>query len=372
MQMKLKEVPNALVLAYAAGVNTYLWGKPGIGKTETVMLFVGKMKQKIEDFKVWFFYGPSMGPTDIQASMPEVETHTLQVYNNGALPNAYTHPDAKGVVFIGEAANTDPMTFKLLQKYVNGEDMNGVLRKPDGVRIICDGNRLQDKSGVQQQGRAMMNRFQHLDVYTDAHDNTEFAKRNSWHPTVQQFFKDQPDMIDNYEDVFEVASGTSSGVKQRNEDRSNMAEEGKRGIWASMRGWKRICDLETAADSMGIDIPPQVIIGSVGSGVGRQYLATRSFMGKLASVDDICNDPDNVVIPTKLDELYAQCVVLAVKCNQKQLPAVAKFSKRLTGDMVVLLIQRMMTRKGDFALIGTPEYAAWMADKQLSELYMAK
>lgn len=370
MQMKLKEVPNLLLLSYAAKANTWLWGKPGIGKTETIMSFVDRMREKVEDFGVWFFYGPTMGPTDIQAAMPDMASKTLMLYNNASLPNAHTDPDKKGVLFIGEAANTDPTTFKLLQKYVNGEDMNGVLRKPEGVLVVCDGNRLQDKSGVQQQGRAMMNRFQHVDVYTDAKDNTEYAERMNWFPTVQVFFKDHPELIDTYERVFEAQVASAKG-----EEIKVMAEEGKRGIWASMRGWKRVHDMEIAAQGFGVDIPVQAVIGCVGSGPGREYMATRSFMTKLASVEEICANPKKAPVPEKIDELYAQTLVLALKCTTEQLPAVHTYSERLPGDMVAMLVRRMLIRTKndpDFKLASSKAYIAWMNDKNLSDLYMAK
>lgn len=373
MQMKLRDVPNMLLRAYQAKNNVWLWGKPGIGKTDTVELFVQKMQTRIEGFQKRYFYGPTMSPTDIQAAMPDVDSRTMLVYNNAALPNWYTEPDGEGVVFFGEVGNTDPSTLKLLQKYSNGEDMNGVLRKPPGYMVLCDGNRLQDKSGVQQQGRAFMNRYQHIDVYTDAKDNTEYADKHGWHPTVQQFFREHPDQIDNYEDVFEAGN-----QRRSKEEITIMAEEGKRGIWACMRGWNRIHRLEEACEALTTQLMPQEIIGSVGTGVGQQYLAVRAFMGKLASVDDICANPKTAVVPTKVDELYAQCVILALKCDQKQVTGVHTYSKRLPNDMTAMIIRRMVQRQqqnndnDNFKIVGTKEYIAWMSDKQLSDLYMAK
>jgi hypothetical protein len=374
MQMKLKETPNALLRAYMAKSNVWLWGQPGIGKSDTVGVFVEKMKSRIEGFGLYPFYGPTTAPTDVIVGMPNTKTKRLDFFCNSALPNAYEDPNACGVVWFGEAGNTDPATFKLFQKYVNNEDMNGVLRKPKGVIVIADGNRLQDKSGVQQQGRAMMNRFLHLHVYTDASDNTEYAEKHAFHPTIQHFFKYHPTMIDNYSDVFEPNRPQGRAA----EDIALATEEGKMGIWACMRGWNRVSDLEYAAESLSTEVSPQEIFGCVGTAVGREYLATRALMGKLKSVDEICRDPEGVDVPSKMDELYGQCLILAMRCTKSQLPAVHKYGDRLPKDMVATMIRRMVVRQqkagneDDFAVVGTKTYIKWMEDKQLSDLYMAK
>lgn len=368
MALRLKETTNVIVRAYSAKANLLMLGKPGIGKTHTIESFAEKMRERIEGFKVWHFYGPTMSPMDIQAAMPDTATGTLKMYSNACLPNAYTDPDAAGVVFIGEMLNTDPTTLKLLQKYVNGEDMNGVLKKPTNVMVIADSNRLEDKAGVMQQFRALLNRFLTLDVYTEAEDNTEYAAKHDWHHLVQAFFRENPHLIDNYEEVFSTTV-SKNGRAERNE--GDQAEEGKRGVWACMRGWERVSELEYAASELGSDITLDEISGSVGKAPAIKYHAFKQMVGRLATIEEVLANPDKVKIPEKIDELYALSMVVALKCKDEHLPAVHTFAKRIQPDMQVFILRTLMLRK-NFTLVGTETYKKWILDPQINKLINAR
>lgn len=367
--LKLKELPPVLVRNYLAGVNTFVRGKPAMGKTQTIGAFVEQMKTRIPEFQCWQFYAPTMSPMDIQASAPNYETHLLELFNNGALPNAYTHPAAKGVVFLGELPNADQATAKLLQKYVNGEDMSGVLRKPEGVHVIADGNRIEDKSGVVQQGRAFMSRFEQLEAYTDATDNTEYAAKHGWHPAVQLFFKDNPALIDNYDEVFE----TSAAVRQRNAQAKQhngadtQSEEGKQGIWANMRAWERVSRKEYVADELGCTLTLAEVAGNVGTGPAVQYDAHKKVLAQLPAFDLVMANPDKAPMPKKLDEVYQMAVVIALKCTEAQLPAVKVYASRMPLEMQVVVLRTMTQRKG-FNLVGSSTYMEWVGNPELCAL----
>lgn len=369
MASRLKEVPSILVRNYMAGVNTFLRGKPALGKTATINVFVERMQTKVAGFRCWQFYAPTMSPMDIQASAPDYDKGTLRLFNNDALPNAYTDPDAKGIVFFGELPNTDPATAKLLQKYVNGEDMSGVLRKPAGVVVVADGNRIEDKSGVQQQGRAFLSRFEQINVYSEAQDNIDYAAKAGWHPYVQTYFKDHPAEIDNYDEVFE----TSEAARQRSQaarsqnGASQMSEEGKLGIWANMRSWERVSKKEFAADELGSPITLSELEGSLGCGVATSYSAHKSMLLSLTSFADIMADPKKAPIPTAMDEQYALATIVAFKCQPEQMDQVKTFAQRMPLELQAVVLRSLVLRKG-FNLAATKAYVAWIADPALTGL----
>lgn len=365
MATKLNELTPILVRNSIAGVNTFLRGKPGIGKTVTIMAFAEKMREKVPGFQLWTFYAPTMSPMDIQASAPDYDKGTLRLFNNEALPNAYTNPDAKGVVFFGELPNTDPATAKLLQKYINGEDMSGTLRKPDGVVVIADGNRIEDKSGVQQQGRAFLNRFEQLEVYTDAQDNLNYAIKQGWHPYVLTFFRDNPAAIDNYDDVFQTSS--SAANKSPNRDDSRLAEEGKLGVWANMRAWERISKKEFAAEELGSPLTLGELLGNLGSGVATAYNTHKTMLLSLTSFEDIMADPAGAPIPEAIDEQYALSMLVAMRCTIEQLGQVKTFAQRMTLELQAALLRHISVRKG-MNLRESPVYIQWLSDPQLVSL----
>lgn len=373
MAIKLKEVSKVLARSYIAGTNTFLRGKPALGKTQTIEAFAEGMKKRIPDFKFWCFYAPTMSPMDIQASAPDPETGLLRLYNNAALPNAYTTPDAKGVIFFGELPNADPATAKLLQKYVNGEDMSGVLRKPAGVVVVADGNRIEDKSGVQQQGRALLSRFEHHDVYVEAQDQIEYAARNGWHPSVQTFFNEHAAQIDNYDEVFETTESARSRDKGTKgaAGKDKMSEEGKAGIWANMRSWERIHKKEGAADELNSPLTLSELIGNLGTGVAAQYETHKRMLSSLTSFEDIMADPTNAPISNKIDEQYALCMIVAMKCKPEQMKQVREFGVRMPTELQALILRSLVLRKG-FNPAGSAEYGKWLVDKKLVDMLQGK
>ena len=376
MKLHMREVPKQIALSYTAHSNLLILSQPGIGKTDTINAAAETMKKRIEGFKLIHIDVPSMSPTDIGATMPNRETMLLEFFCNAMLPNAYTDSGWTGIINFGEVLNTDNTTLKLLQKYVNGEDINGRLKKPTGAVVIADSNRIIDKSGVMQQSRAFMNRFEQIEVFTDPKGNIEYAEQKDFHPKVQDFFKNWPALIDNYESVFIDIPNSGFGKTKANDDQLVAAEEGKRGLWACMRGWKRISDLEYACDEWKEELLPQRAIGNVGTAIGMQYMTHRSMFGKIAGVDEIVKDPKHVAVPDKLDELYAQLVLLAMLVDIKFMKQVDVYLGRVPQDLKAMCINRMLTRsrkhKATFNLTPTKEFQAWMSDPSFSDLLMAR
>lgn len=364
MATQLKDMSLVMVRSYLAKSNLLMLGQPGIGKTCSIEGFAEKMRERVPDFKVWHFYGPTMSPMDIQASMPDNATQTLKVYSNACLPNAYTDPDVKGVVFVGEMLNTDPTTLKLLQKYVNGEDMNGCLKKPAGVMVVADSNRLEDKAGVVQQFRALLNRFLTMEVYTNADSNIEYAAKHSWHPLVQAFFREHPHLTDNYAKVF-------SAEARKDAKNEEMAEEGKRGIWACMRGWNRISDLEYAGEELGVPPLLEEITGSVGTGPGMAYNTFKQVVSRLATIEEVLANPEKVKIPEKIDELYALAMIVSLRFKIEDFPKVHQFAKRIQPDMQAFMLRTAVLRK-DVSIIPTQTYRDWVLDPQINKLVTAR
>lgn len=362
MQIKIKEVPQQLVLAYLAGINIWMWGKPALGKTFIGEEFGRIMAKRVPGFVNTYLYVPTLGPTDIQAAMPDVKARTLEFCNNAKLPNRYTTPDAKGVLHLGELANGDPTVVKLLQPYVNNEDMSGVLRKPKGIMVLADSNRLQDKAGSIQQMRAMLSRFVHWDAYSEPEDDMAFATRSNWHPIVLSFMKDNPHLIDNYEEVFESAPGAGDPNA-----RIKRTEEGKRGVWSNKRGLERLSELEFAAENAGATPHSAFYFGSIGSAAGAQFLATRSMYSMLHKIEEIVANPTGIDLPPSPSARFAQCLMLSIRSQQDDLDAVVKYSQRMPEDMQILMLQRLAKRIGK-DLKPARSLLKWAADNNVTDL----
>ena len=319
-KITMDSLNEVLGIAYENRINLFITGRPGIGKTSLISAFAASQPETNPDFQIHVFYAPTMTPIDIQATMPDQESGVLKFYNNEALPNAYTDPDMEGVIFFGELPNADPTVVKSLQKYVNGEDLNGCLRKPDNLRVIADGNRLEDRSGVLQQARAFLSRFMHVEVEPAAEQSIDYMLRNNWHPSVIAFLKQSPALIDKYEDAF-GARGT---------------EEAKRGIWASMRSWERVSGLEWWAENNDTRVSDVFLSGNVGTAVAGQYQAYKDVLSKLATKEEVLGNPEGVALPEELSEIYALTYMVALRCLPHEVNAAIQFLMRLPAELQVL------------------------------------
>jgi hypothetical protein len=379
MQLLLAELPKQIMLSFVAKTNLLFVSQPGIGKTETCHRAAMVIKKKLagldpnlDEFQYIEVDVPTMSPPDIGTYMPDRETRMLEFFANSTLPNAYRTPNAQGILHFGELLNIDTAVGKLLQKYINREDINGKLLLPKNFIVVADSNRITDKAGVQQQSRALLSRFEQIEVYTDAKSNIEFAERMDFHHSVQTFMKEWPDLIDNYVRVFTPPKNDSRKLDVI----ATEAEEGKRGIWACMRGWKRISDLEYAAETLQMELLPQRVIGNVGTAIGTQYMSHRAMIGKLASLDEIVRSPKTAKVPDQMDELYAQLVMLAMRVEQKHTKALDVYLSRVPKDLKAMVVSRLLARSrknpATFNILNAPEYQVWMSDPEFSDLLMAR
>lgn len=377
--VRLADLKPLLARHYFAHVNVALASKPGVGKTMTIEAFAQEMEQRVAklpdapEFVYRMFYAPSMSPMDIVASAPDYDRGTLRNFHNELLPNAHVNPKLHGIVFFDEALNTDPATLKLLQKYCNGEEMGG-LRKPKNVMVVIASNRLEDKAGVQQQSRAFLRRFEHIDVYATADDNLAYMAAQNWHPTVQTYLKDHVHHIDNYETVFgltDEAQAANPSGKPNATNKAKMGEEGKRGVWANMSSWERVSKLEYAAEQMGMTLTTAEIVGNLGSGVGISYNSHREYAKSLIQFDDIIADPEGIAVPDKMDAQFMVAMNCAFRAKTEHIEPVYKFGRRLPLDLQAVLLKHLGARK-DVKLASSPLYAQWLTTPQLMNILNGK
>lgn len=367
----IKQWARELAVTVEARTNIAGISKPSIGKSQETLAALRKIAALVPGFHIQYIDAGTMTPNDIVTFMPDVKSGKLKAYPNSLLPNTYDTPDMVGAIVIDEAFNADAMTFKFLQKYINGEDVSGVLRKPDGVICVLLSNRLTDKAGAVQQSRALLRRLEQVDLFSDAEHNYKFADSKGFFPVVLKFFEKFPALIDNYEEVFYTPEPGSQSTFTSSE-RPVVTEEGKRGIWAHMGSWERISMLEYAAAKHNMQLNPARVLASVGSVVGRQYVVYRATYDKLATVKDILADPTGVEIPTKMDELFVTVNMLTAIMEDSDINAAAKFINRLQGDLRIVAIDRLIRRqqksKGTFDISNSKPWAKWIADEEVQKL----
>ena len=371
----IREVRKEIAISFTAGTNLMLISEPGLGKTMEAERAAADIMSRVAGAKLWKFDVGTANPNDLCAYMPDLKTGKLQVYPNGVLPNAYDDPDQTGIVLFDEVLNADNMTLKMFQKYINGEDISGKLRKPVGVIVVMMSNRLSDKAGVIQQSRAFLRRTEQLQVYSDPAHNHRYADENAFFPVVVKFFEKFPQCISNYDQVYyQPRLGTADALNR--DDREAATEEGKNGIWANMGSWERVSKLEYAAQQFGKQLNPSRVIANVGRVVGQSYVVYRAMFDKMATYKQIVADPKNAPIPTKIDELYITVNMLTMMIDEAEIEPAAKYINRLQGDIRSMAIHRIIRReqrsKGSFVVSSSKAFEKWVTDPVLQDLFGGK
>lgn len=167
----LNKLPRIIDCMYRANLNLFVWGDPGIGKTQSVEQFVAKMKKQDESFEYYYYPLSSMEPADlIGIPMPEKvkEFGAELTKTTWAIPKCLpTNPDGKGLLYFDEMNNAPAAMQNAVQQLVQ-ERRIGDYFLPDGYRIIAAGN----QSGVNAYSTEIQapvkDRFGHIFVKTNA------------------------------------------------------------------------------------------------------------------------------------------------------------------------------------------------------------
>jgi hypothetical protein len=337
----IQKIPAIISRAVRTGTNLHLTGNPGIGKTMIIEQAVRDIQKGDADFKLWNIYTPSMSPLDFMAVVPDFENGTLKNFHNTLLPNRYDDPNIRGILFLGERDNADPATNKALQKYINNEDMGGLM-KPKGVIIISDSNSLKHKSGVVQQSLALLSRSRHVEVEVCVDGFLSHLADIGASQYVQAYLSIAKHHVDNFAKHLETRTY---------------------GVWANPRAWVRLSDGLLDMEATEEAMTDAEIIGDIGEPVGKEFIGFLRAARTLVNYEDIITDPETAFIPEQMSDVYAVIAMLATSTKAKDLKQVRAYVERY-GVEVQVLYHKLLASGGSErdAIARTPEYRAWFRE----------
>lgn len=337
----LHEVPAILHRCIRTGVNLTLTGEPGIGKTAIINQVVEKIQVEDPEFKLWDIYTPSLSPIDFSVPMPDVVSGKLRMFHNDMLPNAFENPDLRGVLFLGERDNADPATNKALQKYINNECMSG-LRKPKGVIVVADSNCTNHRSGTVQQSLALLSRSRLVNVTVDADVVLKHFAQREVNPFIQAYLSLRREHVSTFDTLLKNKSYA---------------------IWANPRAWERLGTSMDDVDAHKETLSQEEIIGDIGEGVGREFIAFMHAAKDLVSYEEIAANPDKATLPDKLSDVYAVVAMLSATTQAGDMKNIRAYVERLGVEVQVLYLRLLVSSKGSHkeACIRCKAYTEWFS-----------
>jgi MoxR-like ATPase len=307
------------------GDNVFLWGKPGIGKTDIVRQ-LGKKKSR----KVIEFHANLREPVDLRGiPVPDLKTGTTRWLTPDELPQV-DRDGEEGYLFCDEANTASPqMQAALFSLFLEGRI--GEYWLPRGWRAIGAGNRMIDRAAAQRMPTALRNRLAHLFIAPDIDAWVAWAIKNGVAAEMIAFVKFRPELLHRMPAGDENAFPTPRSITRAAKYVRAPAEH----------------RMALFAAHIGDDVAGEA------DGFIRLYES-------IGSLDAIIANPDNADIPTAADIRYAVSVGLARMSTRKNFGAVIRYADRLPRESKMLLIHEATER--DKLLKDTAAYSKWAVD----------
>ena len=276
--------PKAAKRAIRKAIQTrrpaFLWGPPGIGKSDIVKQIGVEADREVIDVRLALWE-----PTDIKGIPYYNAEQGKMVWAPPAeLP---LDPESTAIIFLDELNSAPPGVQAAAYQLVLNRRV-GTYVLPKGVDIIAAGNRDGDKGVTFRMPSPLANRFIHLEAKVDFDDYQEWATANRIHPDVVGYLSfAKQDLYD-----FDPKSASKA--------------------FATPRSWCFVSDLLDDDDTDN-DTLHNLIAGAVGDGLSVKFMAHRKIAGKLPTPDEVL---DGKVKDLKIKEVSAMYSLTTSMCYE--------------------------------------------------------
>lgn len=278
-----KEARNSILTCFKVKRPLFIWGPPGIGKSEIVESIAQEMKGVMVDLRLG-----QMEPTDIRG---------IPYFNREAgvmdwappidLPSpelAEKYPAV--VLFLDEMNSAAPAVQAAAYQLILNRRI-GKYFLPDNVVIVAAGNRESDKGVTYRMPSPLANRFVHIEMRTDFASWEEWAVKNRVHKDVIGF------LSHHKQDLFDFDPRASSRA------------------FATPRSWVFVSEL--LAESMDASTMTDLIAGTVGEGLAVKFAAHRKVAADLPHAEDVL---DGKIKELKVKEISAMYSLTVSMCYE--------------------------------------------------------
>lgn len=258
----------------------FLWGPPGIGKSDIVKQIGDDAGREVVDVRLALWE-----PTDIKG-IPyyNAEKGAMVWAPPSELP---MDPDSTAIIFLDELNSAPPAVQAAAYQLILNRRV-GTYHLPKGVDVVAAGNREGDRGVTYRMPSPLANRFIHLEAKVDYDDFVEWATANRIHAEVVGYVSFAK------QDLYDFDPKSSSKA------------------FATPRSWVFVSDL-LKDDDCDIDTLHNLIAGAVGDGLAIKFMAHRKIASKLPNPADIL---DGKVKDLQIKEVSAMYSLTTSMCYE--------------------------------------------------------
>ena len=244
---------KALLTAFKVKRPVFLWGPPGIGKSEVVQEITDELGGYMIDLRM-----AQMEPTDIRG-IPffNKEIGKMDWAEPVDLPSEELASQYPIIVLFLDEMNSAPPAVQAAGYQLILNRRVGKYKLPDNVVIVAAGNRDSDKGVTYRMPMPLANRFVHIEMRYDFNAWQTWAVNKGVHRDVV---------------------GYLSFSKQ---DGYDFDAKGSSRAFATPRSWVFVSDLLQDEDAVDNDTLFNLVAGAVGDGLATKFMAHRKVAGRM-------------------------------------------------------------------------------------------
>lgn len=266
----------------------FLWGPPGIGKSEIVADVAKEMGGLMIDLRLG-----QMDPTDIRG-IPyyNKEDGIMDWAPPIDLPDEKTASQYPVVVLFLDEMNSAPPSVQAAAYQLVLNRRVGKYVLPDNVVLVAAGNRESDKGVTYRMPTPLANRFIHQEMRVDFSDWQEWAVSNGIHSDIVGYLSFAK------QDLYDFDAKSSSRA------------------FATPRSWSFVSELLEDND-IGDDTLTDLIAGTVGEGLAIKFMTHRNLSAKMPLAEDILTGKTTTLEVKEISAMYSLVISMCYELKSK-------------------------------------------------------
>ena len=317
--MRIPELKTAIAFALDHDKPVWIWGAPGIGKSQAVAQVAHERGAALVDIRLSMF-----DPVDLRGLPAAIDGETVWLR-----PGIWPKDESREtILFFDELDRAAPAVLGAAMQIVLDRRI-GEHELPSNVRVIAAGNGKTDRHGTNRVPLALANRFTHLDVVADPAATRDHFNAIGLAPEIVAFLHLRPNLVET-----ESTDGRT---------------------FATPRQWETVASFLDAPER----VRHSLISGAIGADVAGEFAAFCEMFRTLPPLRDILADPDHAPIPSDPSGLYAVTTAVARAATHQNVAQAFAYLRRLPAEFSAMGIIDAVKR--DESLKATASFTNWAA-----------